>query len=459
MGIHRARSAALASPETKTFPSSHRPSCSKSTTTKKKKKRSSLPPDPPPPPSTQTSSGVMGDHRARFASSSAAAASKQDVVDLCDSSSESDMECHMEVIGVDLITKDEVDAAMVRLEEQGIFRTDSPEHYDEEQVVALLTVIYNFRTQSTKSLKFTIETTEHERNLAAFVHKVQGAGFAGECKKSRQRLVLNFSSSLILRTIGDTTGDDIIRTTREIFTGPAIVELSTALSGGVDSMRGLVSKWGFKEWSTRLKGGLTEGRIMKKKEWEQSERQHEVYMKFQPDNKTELNLYVGSAHMQSMTPEEDGGDGSDEGGSGGGGRGDGDTDMLWAERRRHLVHIGELKSDHIAKNTLAMYDACPTTFLTRVVLAKRPILGEAILMALSFGRDSKSGGANVMLAFESGSKLGKVFSSKKKIHDLFALAFGKSLLTADLRCLSFAIARIEPTLRSAHSALSRLGGK
>ncbi|GMI45846.1 hypothetical protein TrCOL_g12550 [Triparma columacea] len=63
---------------------------SKSTTTKKKKKRSSLPPDPPPPPSTQTSSRVTGDHRARVASSSAAAASKQDVVDLCDSSSESD---------------------------------------------------------------------------------------------------------------------------------------------------------------------------------------------------------------------------------------------------------------------------------------------------------------------------------------------------------------------------------
>ncbi|GMI41248.1 hypothetical protein TrCOL_g13433 [Triparma columacea] len=73
---------------------------SKSTTTKKKKKRSSLPPDPPPPPSTQTSSGVMGDLRARFASSSAAAASKQDVVDLCDSSSESDMECHMDGFAV-----------------------------------------------------------------------------------------------------------------------------------------------------------------------------------------------------------------------------------------------------------------------------------------------------------------------------------------------------------------------
>lgn len=100
MGVHRARSAALASPETKAFPSSHRPSCSKSTTTKKKKKRSSLPPDPPPPPSTQTSSGVMGDLRARFASSSAAAASKQDVVDLCDSSSESDMECHMDGFAV-----------------------------------------------------------------------------------------------------------------------------------------------------------------------------------------------------------------------------------------------------------------------------------------------------------------------------------------------------------------------
>jgi hypothetical protein len=42
----------------------------------------------------------MGDLRARFASSSAAAASKQDVVDLCDSSSESDMECHMDGFAV-----------------------------------------------------------------------------------------------------------------------------------------------------------------------------------------------------------------------------------------------------------------------------------------------------------------------------------------------------------------------